>query len=101
LLRNDPLQNRLHCGKSGIIGLSNNREQLKPQVVVRSVKEFPNRSSHKIRHLHRCRRRAMLDLSCHIRLQRLHDAVRDIRTMELCDQFSQHGASLLLSNFLD
>ena len=100
-LCDDPRQNRLHGGESWIVGLSNDREQLKPQVVVGAFEKFANRTRHKVRHRHRRCRCAALDLSRDIRMQRRHDAVRDVRTIKLRDQFSKHATPLLLRNFLD
>jgi hypothetical protein len=33
-------------------------------------------------------------------VQRCHDAVRDVRTIELSDQFPKHALPLLLNTFL-
>ena len=43
----------------------------------------------------------MLNLSRDINIQCRHDTVRDVGTIKLRDQFSKHGASMLLRNVLD
>ena len=87
--------------KSWIVGLSNDREQLKPQVVVGAFEKFANRTRHKVRHRHRRCRCAALDLSRDIRMQRRHDAGRDVRSIKLRDQFSKHAALCSWANLRD
>lgn len=100
-LCDDPRQNRLHGGESWIVGLSNDREQLKPQVIVGAFDEFPNRTRHKVRHRHGRCRCAAFDLSRDIRMQRRHDAGRDVRSIKLRDQFSKHAALCSWANLRD
>jgi hypothetical protein len=91
LLRDNPLQNRLHRSEPGILGLPNNRKQLKPQIVIRAIKKFANRAGYEIYEGHGGFGCAMLELPCDIGIQRRHDVIRDIRTIKLRYQLSQHG----------
>ena len=87
-----PGQNRLHGGEPRVVGLSNDREQLKPQIIVGAFEKLANRTRHEVRNRHGRGRCATVDLSRDIGMQRRHDAVRDIGTIKLRDQFSKHGA---------
>src|SRR5215472_17514194 len=89
---NDPRQNRLHRSEAWIIGLSNDRKQLKPQIVVGMIDELANRARGKIRHGHGCRGGAALELRRDARIQRRQDAGRDIGSIKLGDKFPEHGA---------
>ena len=91
MLRDDPFQDRLHRSKPGIVGFPNDRQQLKPQVIVRAIEKFANRAGYEIFEGHGGFGCAMLELPCDIRMQRRHDVIRDIRTIKLCNQVSQHG----------
>ena len=68
-LRNDPRQNGLHRGEAWIIRLSNDRKQLKPQIIVGMFDEFANRTCGKIRHGHGRRVGAALELPRYARNQ--------------------------------
>jgi hypothetical protein len=93
--RNDPRQNSLHCREAWNIRLSNDRKQLKPQIIVGMFDEFANRTGDKIGHGHRRCGGAALEPSRYARIQRRQDAGRDIGPINLCDEFSEHGASVL------
>jgi len=94
-LRNDPRQNGLHRGEARIVRLSNDRKQLKPQIIVGMFDEFANRTCGKIRHGHGRRVGAALELPRYARIQRRQDAGSDIWPVKLRDEFSEHGASVL------
>jgi hypothetical protein len=99
-LRNDPRQNGLHRGEAWIIRLSNDRKQLKPQIIAGMFDEFANRTRGKIRHCHRRGGGAALELPRYARIQRRQDAGCDIGPVKLRDEFSEHVALVLRADSL-